>query len=88
MVDGCCLLLVACVARVRAKRRGILASFSKDFATNAVQVLLKADAIPVCVGQLALDSMVVVESMDVRPTWRRQDGSIPEGHVVSDVGSI
>lgn len=40
---------------------------------EAVQVLVKANAIPLCAKQLAVDSMVVVELVDCRLTWCRMD---------------
>eukprot|EP00435_Cladocopium_sp_Y103_P054470 s306_g17.t1 len=55
---------------------------------DAPKVLTKCSAKPGCLGSIGVDSMVVLEMVEVRKTWRKPNGEIPESAVVGGLAGV
>ena len=52
------------------------------------QILVKCNIPPPASGSVSLDQMVQFDNMEVRQTWRKTNGEIPEAVVVVDLVHI
>ena len=55
---------------------------------EAPKVLIKCSAKPSCLGSMSVDSMIVLETVEVRKIWRKPNGEVPESAVVEGLASI